>query len=160
MIWNQLEGAGVAGVKGVWAHELGGGRLFTVVAIEQMHPGHARQAGLIAANCHANAYTGRITIVVDDDIEVADLNRVMWAVVTRCDPARDIDILRRAWSTRLDPLAYPEKERQFNNRMVIDACIPFERRKTFPKVATTSPELKAAMTAKFPDLFPVRMRSR
>jgi 4-hydroxy-3-polyprenylbenzoate decarboxylase len=157
MIWNQLEGAGVAGIKGVWAHELGGGRLFTVVAIEQMHPGHARQTGLIAANCQANAYTGRITIVVDDDIDVTDLNRVLWAVVTRCDPAQDIEIIRRAWSTRLDPLAYPEKERQLNNRMVIDACIPFERRGTFPKVATTSPELKAAITAKFPDLFPVRI---
>ena len=98
-----------------------------------------------------------MTIVVDEDIDVTDLNRVMWAVVTRCDPAQDIEIIHRAWSTRLDPLAYPDKERQFNNRMVIDACIPFERRKTFPKVATTSRELNAAIIAKFPYLFPVRM---
>lgn len=157
MIWNQLEGAGVAGVKGVWAHELGGGRLFTVLSIEQMHPGHARQAGLIAANCQANAYCGRITIVVDEDIDVTDLNNVLWAVVTRCDPSEDLEIIRRAWSTRLDPLAYPEGKRQFNNRVVIDACIPFEKRSTFPPVATTSPQLKDAMMKKWSQLFPVKV---
>lgn len=32
------------------------GRLSTVVAIEQMYPGHERQAAFIAANCHANPY--------------------------------------------------------------------------------------------------------
>lgn len=157
MIWNQLEGAGVAGVKGVWAHELGGARLFTVVAIEQMHPGHARQAGFIAANCHANAYCGRITIVVDEDIDPSDLNRVLWAVVTRADPALDFEILRRCWSTRLDFLAYPDGKRQFNNRVVIDACRPFERRDAFPAVATTSPGLRDKITQKWPDLFPVRV---
>jgi 4-hydroxy-3-polyprenylbenzoate decarboxylase len=157
MIWNQMEGAGVSGVKGVWAHELGGARLFTVVAIEQMHPGHARQAGFIAANCHANAYCGRITIVVDEDIDPSDLNRVLWAVVTRADPALDFEILRRCWSTRLDFLAYPDGKRQFNNRVVIDACRPFERRDSFPAVATTSPGLRDKITQKWPDLFPVRV---
>lgn len=98
-----------------------------------------------------------ITIVADDDTDVTDLNRVMWAVVSLCDPAQDIEIIRRCWSTRLDPIAYPENQRRLNNRMVIDACIPFERRQTFPKVATTSPELKAAITAKFPRLFPVKV---
>jgi 4-hydroxy-3-polyprenylbenzoate decarboxylase len=157
MIWNQLEAAGVSGVKGVWAHELGGGRLFTVVSIEQMRPGHARQAGMIAANCQANAYAGRITIVLDDDIDVADVNRVLWAVCTRCDPAQDIEVLRRCWSTRLDPLAYPEGQRQLNNRMVIDACMPFEKRENFPAVATTTPELKARIMAKWSHLFPVKV---
>jgi UbiD family decarboxylase len=157
MIWNQLEGADVAGVKGVWAHEVGGGRLLTVVAIEQMHPGHARQAGYVAANCHANAYCGRITIVVDDDIDPADLNRVLWAVVTRADPAEDYEVIRRCWSTRLDSIAYPQEKRQFNNRVIIDACIPFERRETFAPVATTSRELKAKIVNKWPQLFPVRV---
>jgi UbiD family decarboxylase len=153
MIWNQLEGAGVAGVKGVWAHEIGGGRLLTVVSIEQMHPGHARQAGLIAANCHANAYCGRMTIVVDDDVDPANINQVLWAVVTRADPAQDYEVIHRCWSTRLDSIAYPQEKRQFNNRVIIDACIPFERLDTFAPVATTSPALKAKILAKWPDLF-------
>lgn len=157
MIWNHLEGAGIAGVKGVWAHELGGARLFTVIAIEQMNPGHARQAGMVAANCHSNAYCGRITVVVDDDIDITDLNRVLWAITTRADPVHDIETIRRCWSTRLDPLAYPEDSRQLNNRMVIDACRPFERREKFPPVVTTSPGLKAEIMKKFPELFPVKV---
>jgi UbiD family decarboxylase len=157
MIWNHLEGAGIAGVKGVWAHELGGARLFTVIAIEQMNPGHARQAGMVAANCHSNAYCGRITVVVDDDIDITDLNRVLWAITTRADPVHDIETIRRCWSTRLDPLAYPEDSRQLNNRMVIDACRPFENREAFPPVATTSPGLKAEIMEKFPELFPVKV---
>ena len=163
MIWNQLEAAGIPGVKGVWSYEFGGGRLFTVVSIEQMNPGHARQTGHVAANCFANAFFGRVTIVVDDDIDVTDLNRVLWAVCTRSDPAEDFEIIRRCWSTRLDPMGYPDpaiypdEQRQFNNRVIIDACIPFERRKTFPKVATTSPELKKKTMDKWPQLFPVKM---
>ena len=160
MIWNQMEGAGVPGVKGVWTYEFGGARLFTVVSIEQMHPGHARQAGMIAANCYANAHAGRITIVVDEDIDVTDINRVLWAVSTRCDPAQDFEIIRRCWSTKSDPVGYPdhpEIERQLNNRVVIDACIPFERRATFPVVATTSPKLKAEIMAKWSSIFPVKV---
>ena len=43
-VWEALEGAGVTDAKGVWCHDSGGGRLFNVVAIEHMFPGHARQA--------------------------------------------------------------------------------------------------------------------
>ena len=50
--------AGVPDVTEVWAHEVGGSRLFAV-AIKQRYPGHAAQAGHIAAMCHAGAYLGR-----------------------------------------------------------------------------------------------------
>src|SRR5690606_18644933 len=51
--------AGVPDVTEVWAHEVGGSRLFLAVAIRQRYPGHATQAGQIAATCHAGAYLGR-----------------------------------------------------------------------------------------------------
>lgn len=155
MIWDQLEGACVPEVKGVWAHELGGGRMLVVVSINQVNPGQSRQAAYVAANCFANAYSGRLTIVVDDDIDVSDLDQVMWAVVTRCDPVEDLEILKKTWSTRLDPLGYPSDDKIFNNRMIIDACRSFERLETFPDVATTSPELKKKIQEKWKDLFPV-----
>ena len=44
MIWDEIESAGLTGVKGVWCHEAGAIRMFTVVSIEQMHPG-PRAAG-------------------------------------------------------------------------------------------------------------------
>ena len=43
--------------------------------------------------------------------------------------------------------------RLYNSRVVIDACIPYERLDTFPQVAQTSPELAAEMRRKFPDAF-------
>ena len=74
------------------------------MSIKQRYPGHARQAGLIATECHAAAYLGRYTIVVDDDIDPTNLNEVLWAVCTRSDPVQDIEILRRCWSGPLDPI--------------------------------------------------------
>ena len=87
-----------SGVAGVWVHEFGGARMFNVIAIKQAYPGHARQAGLLAAGCQSASYLGRFVVVVDEDVDPTDLFDVMWAVCTRCDPANDIEFMRRAWS--------------------------------------------------------------
>src|SRR5262245_33099386 len=50
-----------------WAHEIGGSRMFTVVAITQRYAGHARQAGHLLNQCGAGAYMSRYSVVVDDD---------------------------------------------------------------------------------------------
>ena len=89
MIWHEIEKAGVPGVQGVWNHEAGAGRLFNVVSIKQMYAGHAKQAGLIAANCRSGVYAGRWVVVVDEDIDPSNIHDVIWAMSTRCDPAED-----------------------------------------------------------------------
>ena len=88
MIWDEVERAGLSGVAGVWVHEFGGARMFNVIAIKQAYPGHARQAGLLAASCQSGSYLGRFVVVVDEDVDPTDLFDVMWAMCTRCDPAR------------------------------------------------------------------------
>lgn len=149
-VWKQLEGAGIPGVQGVWAHEAGGSRMWLTVSIKQMYPGHSKQAGLIAGQCHAGAYANKYVIVVDDDIDPANMNDVIWAMCTRVDPREDVEILRGCWSTTLDPTSYlPAHEPRVNARMVIDACRPWARRDTFPKVARSSPELDARIRAKW-----------
>jgi UbiD family decarboxylase len=154
IVWNQLEGAGIPGIKGVWAHEAGGGRLLLIVAVKQMYPGHSRQAGLVASQCHGGAYTNRWVVVVDEDVDITDTNQWLWATLTRCDPVEDVEILRKCWSTHLDPLAYPlDKGRYFNNRMIFDACRSFERKDTFPPVVVVSPRDEANAKAKWPELF-------
>src|SRR3974390_2350017 len=85
-VWNQLEAAGVPEVRGVWSHAAGGSRLWLTVSIKQMYAGHAKQAGLIASQCHAGAYANRWVVVVDDDIDPANMNQVVWAMCTRFDP--------------------------------------------------------------------------
>jgi len=152
-VWHQLETAGVPEVKGVWAHEAGGGRFWLTVAIKQMYGGHSKQAGLIASQCHAGAYANRWVIVVDDDIDPADMNAVVWAMCTRLEPREGIEILRGCWSTALDPMAYaPDDPR--NARVVVDACKPFRRRDDFPAVARSSKALDERIRAKWGHVLP------
>lgn len=153
-VWDELEKAGVPGIQGVWAHEAGGGRFMLTISIKQLYPGHSKQAGLIGSQCHSGAYANRITIVVDEDIDPANTNQVIWALCTRTDPREDVEILKRCWSTRLDPMSYPDGARVLNSRMVIDACRPWERLETFPPVVTPSAELKNKVMKKWTDLFP------
>jgi UbiD family decarboxylase len=152
-VWNQLEAAGVPEVKGVWSHAAGGSRLWLTVSIKQLYAGHAKQAGLIASQCHAGAYVNRFVIVVDDDVDPADMNKVIWAMCTRCDPREGLEILRGCWSSALDPMAYSETDPR-NARVVIDACKPFHRRHTFPLEVRASAELEAHIREKFGSLLP------
>lgn len=138
MIHDELVSMGVPGVKAAWAHETGGGRLFVVVSIEQRYAGHSRQVGYLAAQCPAAAYMNRYVVVVDDDIDATDLGEVVWAMSTRTDPATDIEVMSRTWGSKLDPMLEPDQT-PFNSRAVIDACRPWHRRQTFPRVAESEP---------------------
>lgn len=152
MIWDEIEKAGLAGVQGVWNHEAGAGRLFNVVSIKQMYPGHAKQAAMLAANCQSGSYAGRWVIVVDEDIDPSDIHAVVWAMSTRCDPPNDIDYIRGHWSTPLDPmLREPPYE---NNRAIVNACKPWGWKDEFPRTAEPSPALRDEIMAKYADLFP------
>lgn len=143
LLQEEIGKAGVPDVTGAWAFEVGGARLLLAVAIRQRYPGHARQAGHIASQCHVGAYAGRYVVVVDDDIDPSNLEEVVWAMLTRSDPATSIDIIQRAWSTPLDPRIPPEDraaKRFMNSRAIIDATRPFEWRDQFPPVNAPSPE--------------------
>jgi 4-hydroxy-3-polyprenylbenzoate decarboxylase len=67
---------------------------------------------------------------------------------TRCDPADDIDIQRRSWSSALDPMIHPDSKVLLNSRAVIDACRPYEWMNRFPEVAETSSELRRQVLEK------------
>ncbi len=149
MIWDEVERAGLSGVTGVWCHEAGIGRLFNVISIKQAYAGHAKQAAMLAANVKSGNYLGRFVVVVDDDVDCTDMFDVLWVMCTRCDPIEDIDFIRNAWSSPLDPMLGRGAKTYSNSRAVIDACRPFDRLKTFPKVARATPELLARVRAKF-----------
>src|SRR6516164_8150460 len=111
------------------------------------HPGRA--AGMVASHCHAGAYNNRWTIVVDDDIDPTNFNDVIWAMCTRCDPRDQIDIIHGGWSSALDPMCYDTEHDRRNSRVVIDACIPFRRKKTFPPIARSSKALDERLRQKW-----------
>lgn len=150
LIEDQIKGAGIPGVVGVWADEVGGARELITVAIKQRYFGHSRQAGYIASQCQAGAYYNRYVIVVDDDIDPSNIREVMWAVVSRADPGSDIEILRKTWGAPGDPLrfTYPEGT-LYNARAVIDACRAFEHIEDFAPVAASTPQERQATAEKW-----------
>jgi 4-hydroxy-3-polyprenylbenzoate decarboxylase len=146
-----IERAGFPDIRGVWipTHSKG----IIVVAISQRYPSHARQVGTFVAS---TTYMGRFVIVVDDDIDVTNLDEVMWAVGTRCDPVTSITLMDSMRSSALDPRLPPEKreKRDFTNSIaVIDACRPFTWRKDFPTVNKVGEETRDAVEKKWADLF-------
>ena len=149
MATDALIAAGLPGVAGVWCHEAGGGRSIIAVAVEQRYAGHSRQAGYLVAQHPVTAYMNRLVITVDADVNPRDLGEVMWAVSTRCDPQRDVDIMRFAWGSRVDPLGLPGQP-AYNSRMLIDACRPFERLADFPVVAESSAEVLRRVADRWP----------
>ena len=84
-------------------------------------------------------------VVVDDDVDVSDLEEVIWAACTRCDPATNIGFIRGAWSSSLDPMISPEQRKAgnlTNSRAIINACRPFHWKDDFQKVNAPSPEAR------------------
>jgi 4-hydroxy-3-polyprenylbenzoate decarboxylase len=157
-IWEVLENSGIPGVAGVWCHEIAGGALFTVISIQQLYAGQSKQAGLIASQL---SNSGRYTVVVDDDIDPSNLNDVIWALATRSDPARSIEILRLCPTTSADPIVSPQEKRKtksapkplYGSRAVIDACRPFEWKDEFYPVVQVSNELRLQLLDKWGHLF-------
>jgi UbiD family decarboxylase len=136
-IWSNLTMAGVTDVVGVWQHVA---QLMTVVALKQRYAGHAKRAALIAA---ANSYMGRLVVVVDDDVDPSDLADVMWAVTTRCEPAEQIDIVRNAWSSALDPRISDEQKNAgitSHSKAIIEAVRPFGWKDKFPPTSALTAE--------------------
>ena len=153
LLHDALVASGLSEVKAVWAHEIGGARMFNVVAIRQRYAGHSRQAGHLLSQCGVGAYMSRYSVVVDDDIDPSNLHEVMWAVATRTDPAVDIDIIRRGMGSKNDPMyvAYGS-DTPWTSKAVIDACRPWDHLDEFPTVAEASKELQRKTREKWKDL--------
>jgi 4-hydroxy-3-polyprenylbenzoate decarboxylase len=152
MLKQNIETAGVPDVSAVWAHECGGSRLLLAVSIRQRYPGHAVQAAQIASMCHTGAYGGRWAIVVDDDIDVTNLEELIWAALTRANPVEDVDFIRTAWDSPADPRIPPEQRARgdiSNSRMIINACRPFHWRDRFSPVTKARPEVARRAREKF-----------
>ena len=152
-LWNELEAAGVPEIRGVTCYQH---RFITVVSIKQQYPGHAKQTAMLAMQCHAGAYLGRYVIVVDDDIDIYDFSQVLWAVATRVDPIKDIEVVQNCWSSPLDPII-PPGDKGLASRAMIDATKPYKWLAQFPPSILIKPELKAHVKQKWSgqDLFEV-----
>lgn len=143
-IRQNIVNAGVPGVEQVWCHEVGGARMMHGIALKQSYPGHATQAGHIAAQCGASAYAVKYVVVVDDDVDVSNLEHLVWAMLTRSDPKESIQFITGSWDSQADPRLPPEKRAAgdiTHSVAIIDACRPWHWREKFPVTNTPSPEV-------------------
>jgi UbiD family decarboxylase len=153
-LWDTLEAAGVPGIAGVWKMPGGGSRFINIVAIKQLHAGHAKMAGLVAAGCRAGGYMVRMTIVVDDDIDITNPAEVMWAISTRWDPRTQTDIIDGCWTGQIDPRLPPEQrdsDDQTMSRMIVYAVRPFHWKDKFPVVNVIERDYAETVRRKWAD---------
>jgi UbiD family decarboxylase len=133
-IWDDLDRLGIPGIRGVYSlPAAAGGFGMIIVSIEQKHAGHASQVASLAAQCPGGAYNSKWIIVVDEDVDPTDMDQVLWAMCTRCNPPEDIDILRNTWSTYLDPTKNPPEERPYGSKVLINACMEHKYLNAFSK---------------------------
>jgi UbiD family decarboxylase len=97
--------------------------LHTVVKIRQEYEGHARQVMLAVLG--AEPTWAKVCTVVDEDVDIYDMNDVMWAVLTRSRPDRDVVTIPET------PSFYRDPDKDHWGRLAIDATAPFARRTQF-----------------------------
>ena len=115
----------------------------------------AKQEVEVAARHEAREHRQRVwrlVVVVDEDIDPSNMNDVMWAIATRCEPSESVDILRRGWSSALDPRIAPQEKADgvsSNSKMIIDACRPWTWRESFPQPSALSIDVAHAVHDKW-----------
>jgi len=73
-----------------------------IISIKKRYPGQAKKVMMGLWGLGQLALT-KIFVVVDEDINVHDINDVIWAITTRADAARDITIINNTPTDTLDP---------------------------------------------------------
>ena len=124
----------------------------TVISLEQRYAGHAAQALALAAQVPGGAYYTKWIIAVDEDIDPTDMNEVIWAMASRCNPIDDIDFLRNTWSTWLDPTQNPPEKRPYGSKALINACKEHRYLPVFSKRTTLRKSTYDAVASRWKEL--------
>ncbi|MFH1487322.1 MAG: UbiD family decarboxylase [Pseudomonadota bacterium] len=117
-VGKQLKGMApeVVSVNANYAHGLG-----VIVSTRSRLAGYGKiVAAKLLATPHGLLYP-KLIIIVDDDIDPFNLDEVMWALVTRFRPERDLVLIPNAPGSTLDPASL---ERGLVTRMILDATKP------------------------------------
>ena len=110
-----------------------------IVSIRKRYPGHAKKV-MSALWGMGQASLTKIIIVVDEDIDPHDIDRVIWAVSSNVHPARDVVVLDYAHTDALDPA---QRAPGLGAKLGIDATrkLPEENwGRTWPEMVREDPE--------------------
>ena len=73
-----------------------------IISIKKRYPGQAKKVMMGLWGMGQLSLT-KMFVVVDHDVNVHDMNDVIWAVTTRVDAARDVTIIDKTPTDTLDP---------------------------------------------------------
>ena len=122
-------------IKDVRLKEAGGSGAYVVVSLHKQFDGQIKQ--LMYGIWSMRTGFGKITVVVDDDIDVWDDFAIDWALSWRVRPDRDVYIERDVQAVGLDPSQAPPSvpqhhpNRYVGSRIAIDAT----RKHEYPAVS-------------------------
>ncbi len=103
--------------------------LLLVMSIDKQNEWEAKQALYLSL---AMFPIVKYAIVVDIDVDIHSREDVLWAMAGRCQPDKDVVILRDLSGTRLDPSI---KEDNLSSKVGIDATKSLDYRQRFERVA-------------------------
>ena len=101
--------------------------MISVIAMKQAYECEARNVIATMFGSRRN----KITIVVDDDVDIYDMEKVLWAIATRTQADEDIVIFPRLVATAMDPSV---RKFRVGSSLGIDATKPFGQQ--FPEMVT------------------------
>jgi UbiD family decarboxylase len=144
-IWDSIEDD-VPNVEGVYTtyQPCQQGASVISISIEQEYAGHAKQAAAAALGSQAGSNMNRMVIVVDEDIDPANWEEVMFALASRFDAGRDMDLVEGIPSSGLDVRISPERMEAGDHTttaMLIDATKPYHWNDEFPRRNVISDDL-------------------
>ena len=111
------------GIRAIHVTEGGCAAFTAVVSIRKNFEGYGKMAGHAVLGSWA-ARLIKLVIVVDDDIDPYNWTEVEWALATRVQPHRDVEIVQETLGTVLDPsvrLADRLSGAARTSKMIIDA---------------------------------------
>lgn len=122
----------------VYNPSFGGGKYVTIMQFKKSIPsdeGRQRQAALLAFSAFAEL---KHVILVDEDVDIFDLNDVMWAMTTRFQADTDMITIPGVQCHPLDPSNGPEYSSHLRARgvackTIFDCTVPFEQKDRFQR---------------------------
>ncbi len=122
----------------VYNASFGGGKYVTIMQFKKSVPsdeGRQRQAALLAFSAFAEL---KHVILVDEDVDIFDINDVMWAMTTRFQADLDLITIPGVQCHPLDPSNGPEYAYNLRTRgdackAIFDCTVPFDQKNRFER---------------------------
>jgi UbiD family decarboxylase len=146
-----MRSVSLAGLRQVHVTESGCGAFNVIVQISKLYEGYGKLIGMSILGSPVGRYVKNL-IVVEEDVDPFDHTQVEWALATRVQPHRDVDIVNDVTGVILDP-SLSEAETLGatvrGSKMIIDATR--YNAKSYPALALPNVESMHQVEANWDD---------